>query len=151
MYHHNAGFAADACDRRNIADEIEGQLLVERCVDPIRRTNHEKRIAVCGRMDGGLCGDIAGCARSVLDDERLVEPLRQPLTHEARGAVESATGWKADDQAHRPRRVGLRPCDARDGRERDSSCCQMQELAAWNFHGVSSLSECRWHLQKDVG
>ena len=43
---------------------------------------------------------------------------------------------KADDDAHRPRRIGLRPCDTRDGRERGSARCQMQKLPAGKFHGV---------------
>ena len=37
-------------------------------------------------------------------------------------------GRKADDQAHRPRRIGLRPRDARHGRERGSARGQMQKL-----------------------
>ena len=32
-----------------------------------------------------------------------------------------AAGGKADDQTHRPRRIGLRPCDTRDGRQRGST------------------------------
>jgi hypothetical protein len=35
---------------------------------------------------------------------------------------------------HGPRRIGLRPRDLRDGRERGSTRYQMQELSAWKFH-----------------
>ena len=35
------GVLQDACNGCDVANEIEGQLLVERCVDRIRRTNHE--------------------------------------------------------------------------------------------------------------
>ena len=35
---------------------------------------------------------------------------------------------KADDQAHRPRRIGLRPRDPRHGRQRGSARGQMQKL-----------------------
>ena len=42
----------------------------------------------------------------------------------------------ADDHAHRPRRIGLRPRDARDGRQRGSARGQMQKLSG----GEVSLS-----------
>ena len=47
---------------------------------------------------------------------------------------------KADDDAHRPRRIGLRPRNARHGRQRGSARCQMQKSAAGKFH-LHSLSE----------
>ena len=34
-----------------------------------------------------------------------------------------------DDDAHRPRRIGLRPCDARHGRKRGGAGGQMQKFA----------------------
>ena len=39
-----------------------------------------------------------------------------------------AAGGKADDDAHRPRRIGLRPRDARHGRQRGSARGQMQKF-----------------------
>ena len=51
---------------------------------------------------------------------------------------------KADDQAHRPRRIGLCPCDARQSRQRGSARCQMQEFTARKFHRVPfALTENR--------
>ena len=46
-------------------------------------------------------------------------------------------GGKADDDAHRPRRIGLRPRDARHGRQRGSARGQMQKLPSvgkFHFH-----------------
>jgi hypothetical protein len=43
----------------------------------------------------------------------------------------------ADDNAHRPRWISLRPRDARHGRQRDSARCQTQKLSAGKFHRVS--------------
>ena len=41
----------------------------------------------------------------------------------------------ANDDAHRPRRIGLRPSEARDGRERGSARGQMQKLSSvGKFH-----------------
>ena len=57
-----------------------------------------------------------------------------------------AAGGKADDDAHRPRRIGLRPREARHGRERGSTRCQMQKLAAaevsWRSSSGPELARC---------
>ena len=128
MDHHDLGLADDARDRRDIADEIEIELVVERRVDRVRCADQKKRIAVRRRTHDRLGGDVAAGARPVLDDEWLAEPLRQPLTDETRDDVGRAAGGKADDQSHRPRRIGLRPSDARDGRQRGSAGRQMQKI-----------------------
>ena len=47
----------------------------------------QERIAVGRRTHDRLGGDIAASTRAVLDDEWLAEPLRQPLTHQARDDV----------------------------------------------------------------
>jgi hypothetical protein len=54
-----------------------------------------------------------------------------------RAAMSGGPPGAADDQAHRPRRTGLRTRDARHGRERDSTGCQMEKSTARKFHGVS--------------
>ena len=141
MYHHDKGTADEARDRRDVADEIEIELVVKRRIDRVRRTDQEQRVAVRRRAHDRLGGDVAAGARPVLDDEWLAEPLRQPLTDQAREDVVRAAGGKADDDAHRPRRIGLRPSEARHGRERGSTRCQMQKLAARKFHGVLLWSE----------
>jgi hypothetical protein len=51
----------------------------------------------------------------------------------------TAASGKADDHAHRPRRIGLRPSDVRHRRQRGGACCEMQELATGKFHGAPSL------------
>jgi hypothetical protein len=56
------------------------------------------------------------------------------LTHQARDYVDTAARGKADEDAHRLGRIGLRPSDARDGRQRGRACCEMQELATRKFH-----------------
>ena len=95
IYHHDVGAADDARDRRDVADEIEIELVVERRVDRVRRTDQEQRVAVRGRAHDRLGGDIAAGARPVLDDELLAEPLRQPLTHQAREDVGRAAGGES--------------------------------------------------------
>jgi hypothetical protein len=80
---------------------------------------------------------IAAGTWPIFDDNRLVEPFRQRLSYQACDDVRRKTGWKADDNTHRPRRVALRPGDPRHGRQRGSARGQMKEFAAGKFHGVT--------------
>src|SRR5262245_54600063 len=102
-------------------------LFVERRVDRIRRSNKQKRVAVGRRPHDRLGRDIGACARPAFDDERLTEPLRQPLTQQARGKVGRAAGWVADDEPHRPRRIGLRRRHPREGWQRSGRSDQRQK------------------------
>jgi hypothetical protein len=81
---HDEGRAGEACYRRNIADEIEIELFVERRVDKVWRTDHQERIAVRRRTHDRLGANIAAATRPVFNDEWLAEPFRQPLTQQAR-------------------------------------------------------------------
>src|SRR5262249_22981254 len=98
----------------------------------------EQCVAICERTHDCLSSDIAAGTRPVLNDELLTEPLGEPLTYYARDDVNRLARGKSDDDAHRPRRIGLRPCDPRDGRQRGSPRCQMQEFAAGKFHHCQS-------------
>src|SRR5215472_18578364 len=113
MYRYDVGLPVNAGDRRDVADEIETKLVIERGVDGIPTADHEQRVSVCGRAHDGLGSDVGTSTRSVLDDEWLAKPLRQPLAHQARDHVEIAASGKADDDAHRARWIGLRPSGAR--------------------------------------
>jgi hypothetical protein len=44
-------------------------------------------------------------SRPIVDEEWLPEPLRQPLTDQARDDVGRAAGRNSHDQTHRPRRI----------------------------------------------
>ena len=92
--HHDERRTGDACDRRDVADEIEIEIVVERRIDGVRRRGHKKRVAVRRRPHDRLGGEICAGARPVLDDELLAEPLRQPLADQAREDVGQAAGRK---------------------------------------------------------
>jgi hypothetical protein len=62
-------------DGRDVANEIEIEIVVKRRIDRVRRTDQEQRVTVRRRENDRLGGDIAACARPVLDDEWLAEPL----------------------------------------------------------------------------
>ena len=79
--HHDIRGAANARDRRNIADEIE---IEERRVDRVRNRYPKERITVGKRSNDRFSADVRGSARPVLDDEWLGEPLLESLTHQAR-------------------------------------------------------------------
>ena len=108
-------------DRFRIAQEIEIEFVVERGVDGVRRRGKQKRVAVRRRPHHRLGRDIGAAARPVLDDEGLAEPFRKPLPHQARGEVRRAARGIPDDEADRPRWIGLRACDPGRGRERGST------------------------------
>src|SRR5262249_168293 len=122
----------DASNRRDVANEIEP--LIERRVDRLCRTDHEQRVSVCGRAHDGLGSYVGTSTRSVLNDEWLAKSLRQPLPHRTCNGLGIAASGKADEDAHRPRRVGLRRSEARHGRQRGSAHCQMQKISAGKFH-----------------
>jgi hypothetical protein len=63
-------------------------------------------------MHDGFGRDFAACPGPVVDDERLAESIRQLLTQQPRDDGVRAAGCKSDNDAHRPRRIGLRPSEA---------------------------------------
>src|SRR5215831_6440723 len=136
VHHHHVRRSGDACNRHNIADEIEVELFVQCRVDYIRRSEQQERIAVRCRARDRFGSDIATGARAVLDDELLAKAFRQPFTHETCEDVSRTASLKADDQAHRPRRVDLCPGGARQHR-RGNACCEMQEMSpVGKFHCI---------------
>src|SRR5262249_116815 len=138
---HDKGLAMNARDRRDVADQVEIELVVERGVDRIHRSGHKERIPVRGRVYDRLGGDIASRARPILDDKLLTETLRQPLSYQARHDVGGTTGGKSDNDAHRPGRIALRPSDARDSRQCGSAGGQMQKMPpVGKFHWRPSPS-----------
>ena len=134
MHRHDVRHVVHGRDRRDVADEIEIELVVERRVDRVESTDQEQRVAVGRGTRDRLGGDVAAGSRTVVDDERLTEPLREPLTYQARRDVRTASGREANNDAHRPRRIGLRPRDPRDGRQRGSARGEMEKISARKFH-----------------
>ncbi len=76
---HHERHVHEVCDRRDVAEEIETEILVERGVDRIRHGRKQQRVAVRGRAHDKLRGDTAAAARPVLDDELLTQPLRTAI------------------------------------------------------------------------
>jgi len=72
---------------------------------------------------------------SHLPEHLPVSPFEPPAT----AALCHEPGWEADDDAHWPRRIGLRPSEARHGGQRDSARRQMQKISAGKFHFVLNV------------
>src|SRR5262249_3854251 len=73
---------------------------------------------------------------AVLDEELLAELLRQPLSDQPSAKVGGAAGGKADDHPHRPCRIGLRECKAREARQRSGAGGELQESTTVMLHVV---------------
>src|SRR5215467_1368372 len=145
MYLHEVGNADDARDWRDVADKIVSEFFVERRVDRRRGIDQEEGVAVRGRAYDRFRGDGVIRARDVFDDEWLTKPLGKPSPQHTRENIRRTAGRRTDDDAHRPRRVGLRPRDARHGRQRGSARGQMQKLSAGKFHN-GLLSLVHWRM-----
>jgi hypothetical protein len=134
VHYHHVRHTDNAGDWRDVANEIEIELLVQRGVDCIRRSGQEERIAVRRRARDRLGGDVAAGAWPVLNNELLTEPLREPLSYQTRDDVTRTAGAIADEDAYRSRRIGLCARDGRHDGQRGSARGQMQKWSAGKFH-----------------
>ena len=106
-------------------------------VDGVGRIGKEERIAVGHRPDHVFGADIVGGAGPVFDHELAVKAARQPISDQPRHHVDRAAGGKADNDLDRPGRIVGREGAARNGRQRGSPDCQLQERAARKCHGIT--------------
>src|SRR5262249_6081926 len=77
-HHKDRRLGEDGGDRRNAANEIEVELLVERCIDGARGARQEKCVAVGWGTPDRLGADIGPATGPVVDYKWLAEPLREP-------------------------------------------------------------------------
>src|SRR4051794_40966505 len=68
---HHEGLTDAARDRRDVADKIVVQVVVECRVYRVRCSNQKERMAVGRGLHDSIGADIATCTRSVVDDEGL--------------------------------------------------------------------------------
>src|SRR5262245_31343177 len=125
--HHDEREADDARDGGDVTEKNEIEFFVEGRVDRVRRSCDEERIAVRRRAHDRLGADIVAATRAVFDDELLAEPLREPWSDKPRDNVGCTAGTCGGNDAHRARRIGLRPREPRHRRGRRSAYGQMQK------------------------
>ena len=63
--------ATDTRNLRDVADEIEVELFVERSVDRIRTSDQEQRVAIRWRTHDGFGGNISAGTGPIFDDKWL--------------------------------------------------------------------------------
>jgi hypothetical protein len=110
--HHYVRHVHDRGDRRDVTNEDVTEPLIKRLVNGIIRPDREQGVTVRRCTHDSLSANGASSARPVLDDERLAEPVRQPVPDQAGDDVGRTAGGKSGDDAHRPRRMGLRVREA---------------------------------------
>jgi hypothetical protein len=88
-----------------------------------------------------LAGRLEHCSAAGNDQHNtrpVVENVANFFSTFARGLprrVLSPAAWSnANDDTHRLRRIGLRPSQARNGRQRGSARSQMEKFATGKFH-----------------
>src|SRR5262249_33988654 len=79
---------------------------------------------------------VATCTRTAVDRYRPDDLACAPGEQTRTLKIEHAARRERHDDAHRPRRIGLRPRDPRDGRQRGSACGEMEKISAGKFHGL---------------
>src|SRR5262245_19803310 len=131
MYDHGKRRSEDSCNWSDVPNETEFKIAVQRCVNCGRGSHHEQGVAVCWGPNGRFGADIASCTRSVLDDERLVEPLRKPLTNQPADYVGEVTSSRTDNDARRSRWVVLSPRNTTCDGHGCSTRRQLQEISTW--------------------
>ena len=151
MNEHGESATREACNERDIADEIESELLVERCVDRVGRGDEQDRIAI-GRCSKGLGNSqIAAGARLVLDDDRLPQTLRKRLADEACQDVRRAPSGRADQPTDGSGRIGLTQRGSRCCGQGGASAEKLQDLASMKCHVETTFAMRRWDARSNDG
>jgi hypothetical protein len=101
MHHQHGGGAAELADHGEVLDRIEGNLLVERRIDRMRRGRDHHRVAVGCRAGNEFGADHGRAARAVFDDDLLTEVLAEFGGKQPRQDVSAAPGRRGHDDAHR--------------------------------------------------
>src|SRR4051812_21707994 len=134
-----------ARNRIQIFDRIIEWLALEQGLVDVRlRPAEQERVAVRpGACDGGSAYRTAA-ATHVFNHHRSEQGLHL-IRPRATDSVECTTRWKRDNEPNRPRRISLRPRDARDGRKHGSARDQVQKLSTGKFHlTLSDASDCHF-------
>src|SRR5262249_58261204 len=73
---HDERFARDPCDRHDVTNEIETELVIERGVDRVRGRGQEERMTIRLSAHDQLGCDVGASPWPIFDDEWLAETIR---------------------------------------------------------------------------
>jgi hypothetical protein len=96
----------------------------------------DQRVAICRRPRGTADAEAPVRTSHILDNDGLTKRCPHPLGQQACNRVQRPARGERHDDRDGPRRIGLRSCDARNGREREGTRRQMQKSSAGKFHDV---------------
>ena len=102
---HHIRHAVERGHRRDVANEIEFEVGVERGVDVIGGVDKQYRVSVRLRIDHRLSRDVIAGAGFVLDHELLAKLFRKPLPDQARQNIGCAARRISHHKPHRPGRI----------------------------------------------
>ena len=109
VHHHRVGDVGEQRDRREILHAVERHGAEQRVVHRVHAHRVEQEhVAVRRRARDRGGSDIAGCARTILDDDRLPERLPQVLADDARENVRRSAGSERHNEGDRSLRIALR-------------------------------------------
>ena len=129
-------------DRREVGHRVVGQVLEQAGVHDQRvDRRHQGQPVGLGARDL-LAADIARGAGDVVDDDRLAEPGRQLLRHEAGDDVGTGARREGHDDAHRL--VG--PGEGGPGARQDAGGEGQEGAAMHGRHSISRLAVRRYNL-----
>ena len=119
MDHDNIGLYRHHGYRREIPDRVVGQALVEPRIERKTDVAEQHGVAVRRRLTRDVGADSAAGAATIVSDDRLAEPVVQPLHQHARDDIGAAAWRERHDQANRLGRIALGDCgSACNDRER---------------------------------
>src|SRR5262249_41073277 len=85
-------------------------------------------------VSGKLDGEMTARSGLVFYENLLSPNFRESVGDDAGADIRTAAGRESDQQPHRTRRIGLRPCDARQRRQHRSARCKLQKPSSWDPH-----------------
>ena len=141
-----------ACKQRDRL-EILHDIVLERVDgaigDELISGREAKRVAIGRGARDATDTDIAGRTAHILDHHGSTQRRRHRFRQDARKHIDGPARRKGYYHGNWTRRIGLRPCNARHGRESDGTRCQMQKLTAVKCHG--GLSRKCWRRMRAGG
>ncbi len=103
----HVGVAVDLRHRDEVLERIVGQVLVELAVDHDVAGRHDADgVAVGGRLDDVVHGDVTAAAGHVLDDDRLAQDIAELVGHQPGRGIDA--GGKSEQQPDVAIRIVLR-------------------------------------------
>src|SRR5438552_5785069 len=156
MHDEHIGSEGHQTDRLEILHRVVGDAPVEARVGDEARARKQERAAVVRRFRGGFRPDVSVSASAVFDHEGLAEALGQLLGEDAPCGVDTPTGRKRQDDAHRALGIGMLAArgalreSATHGEkqgDRRERACRIHFLARWiarqTFWGVAGMAMSR--------